>query len=281
MRLRQLDKLRTRIRKIERGESRFSPSTSNDFISADRRLEKNEQNPAWSFGMSEIDQFFPQGLSPHGLHEITPTHYKDNWACLSFALALLSRRAHHDQRPLLWCSSSHRISEFGQLYRHGLQRFNIPPERLILIETANESETVFVLEEALKSGQLCAVLGMVTAPGLTPSRRLSLMADKGQTPALLITQSDDPDIQTTSTRWQITTIPSDERLDAVPFLHQLSWQVALTRNRQGPADRNWHLEFPPYDLPFSSPGKKAFCFTRPSPFRNRKSAPPDRKANAA
>ncbi len=281
MRLNHLNKLRTQIRDIERGKDRIGPSAGKDLISAGRQLKTTEQNPAWSFGMTEIDQLFPRGLSPHGLHEITPAHYKASWASLSFALALLSRRASHDQKPILWCSSSRKISEFGQLYGHGLRRFNIPSRRFIIIETANEYETAFVLEEALKSGQLCAVLGIVKAPGFTASRRLSLMADKGQTPALLVTQSDSAGIQTASTRWQVTATPFDEQLDVPSSLHQLSWQVTLTRNRQGPADRNWHLEFPSYGLPFRSQERKAFCFTRPSPFRNRKSAPTERKSRAA
>ena len=242
-------------------------------------LEKHQEHPLeWSFGTTEVDQFFTGGLSPHGLHEINPLHYKDSWAALSFALALTSLRARLDQRPLLWCSSSVNKSEFGGLYGQGLQRFNLDPERFILIETKNDHETAFVVEEALKSARLCAVIGLMNAPDLTSSRRLSLMASKGQTPALLITKPGDTGIRTATTRWQIEGLPVSQSLFAeLPFpqsaLPQLIWQVALIRNRQGPADKKWHLEFPSYEHPFQKSTQKAFRFALPSPFRNRKSAP--------
>jgi protein ImuA len=271
MRLDSLDKLRARIKQIE-GRTNSFESTRKGPLKGEKSNRKNsDSHPVWSFGTDEIDQFFPRGLSPHALHEITPADYRDSWASLSFSLALLSRCARLDQRPLLWCSSSPKLSEFGRLYGHGLRRFNIDPTRFIVIETKNDHEAIFVLEEALKSARLCAVLGLIDALNLIPSRRLSLMAAKGQTPALLITKPGHGGIKTAATRWQVAALPPGEQLDAQFSFPQLAWQVALTRNRQGPADKKWHLEFPSYDLPFNNHAKKAFRFTCPSPFRNRKS----------
>jgi hypothetical protein len=277
----QLDNLRARIKQIEGRTSRFSNTQKPLSKSASSDKTDTHLPHAWSFGTNEIDRFFSNGLSPHALHEITPAHYQDSWATLSFALALLSRRARHDQKPILWCSSSVDLSEFGDLYGHGFQRFNLDPGRFILIETKNDRETAFVLEETLKSRQLCAVLGPMKTLNFTLSRRLSLMAAKGQTPALLITKPDSPGIRTAASRWQVAALPPDETVFTAFSSHQLSWQITLIRNRQGPADKKWYLEFPSYAPPLDKSSKKAFRFTHPSPFRNRKSKTFESKTQAA
>ena len=281
MRLDSLDKLRARIKQIEGRTNSFRETMEAPLKGENSYQKEAGSYPAWSFGAQDVDEFFPHGLSPHALHEVTPAHYRDSWAALSFALALLSRRAHLDPRPLLWCSSSLKLSEFGRLYGHGLRRFNINPARFIIIETKNDTEAAFILEEALKSTRLCAVLGLTEALPLTPARRLSLMAAKGRTPALLVTKPGDAGIKTAATRWQIAAPSADQQLDANFPFPQLAWQVALIRNRQGPADKKWYLEFPSYDLPFNNHAKKAFRFAHPSPFRNRKSKPLEAKTRAA
>ena len=272
MPLNSLDKLRAQIKRIE-GHTSSLEGTRKGALAGPKPL---SSSLAWSFGAIEVDQCLGHGLAPHALHEINPLAYKDCWAALSFALALASLRARFDQRPLLWCSSRASKSEFGGLYGQGLQRFNLDPTRFILIETKNDNETAFVLEEALKSARLCAVIGLMAAPGLTASRRLSLMANKGQTPALLVTKPEDIGIKNATTRWQVASLRADQSLFTSPslpqrVLPQLAWQVALTRNRQGPADKKWHLEFPSYEQPLHKSSKQAFRFALPSPFRNRKS----------
>ncbi len=276
MPLDRLDKLRAEIKRIEGHTSSLEEVRADRFAGQSSPQSNLSASPAWSFGAMEVDQCLGHGLAPHALHEINPRDYKDCWAALSFALALASKRADFDQRPLLWCSSRASKSEYGGLYGQGLQRFNLDPARFILIETKNDNETLFVLEEALKSARLCAVIGLIAAPGLTASRRLSLMADKGQTPALLVTKPGDIGIKNATTRWQIAGLSTDQSLFSTPSLPQLAlpqlaWQVALTRNRQGPADKKWHLEFPSYEQPLHKSSKKAFRFALPSPFRNRKS----------
>ena len=281
MRLDRLDKLRARIKQIEGTNNAFKAAMETP-TNSELHRKKGSSLPGWSLGLSAIDHLFPGGISPHGLHEITPAHYQDSWVALSFTLALLSRRVRHDKRSVLWCSSSLKRSEFGNLYGHGLHRFNLDPTRFILIETRNDSETAFVLEEALKSNHLCAVLGQLDGLNLTLARRLSLIAGKGRTPALLITKPGNTGIQTALTRWNIAKSPpahsafapqSDIHQSSIPLLSRppLSWQVSLLRNRQGPADQKWHLEFPKYDPPLHKWAKKAFRFAHPSPFRNRKS----------
>ncbi len=277
MRFESLEKLRAEIRKIEGHTHHFESSEK----SLPGQSRDNHPAATWSFGLPEIDQLLPHGLSSRALHEITPAFYKDSVASLSFALALLSLRACHDSGPLLWCSSSRHLSEFGQLYGHGLRRFNIDPRRFLVIETENETETALVLEEALKSARLCAVLGLINNPGFTAARRLSLMADRGQTPALLVTNAGKGGIRTASTCWQVTTLPALWQSGAEFSFPQPAWQVTLVRNRLGPADKNWHLEFPCYDQPFINNTRKAFCFSHPSPFRTRKSQTSKSKSKAA
>ena len=135
MSLDSLDKLRAQIKRIEGHSSSLEGTRKGAFAEQKTQF----SSPTWSFGAIEVDQCLWHGLAPHALHEINPLAYKDCWAALSFALALASKRARFDQRPLLWCSSRASKSEFGGLYGQGLQRFNLDPARFILIETKNNN----------------------------------------------------------------------------------------------------------------------------------------------
>jgi protein ImuA len=87
---------------------------------------------------------------------------------------------------MLVCWPAALAAEHGSPYGHGLVDMGHEPASLILVETARTRDTLWVMEEGLRSGALALVLGGVEAVGLTQSRRLALAA-AGRTPALLLT----------------------------------------------------------------------------------------------
>ena len=66
----------------------------------------------------------------------------------------------------------------GRPYGHGLGQLGLDVARLLLVETASDRETLWALEEALRSRLPFALLAgaLIRDPGLAASRRLSLAA---------------------------------------------------------------------------------------------------------
>jgi hypothetical protein len=175
-------------------------------------------------------------LDAAGVHEIKPAiditstsrltpggtrDWAASWsAARAFALAMIARRvARHDSRdrdtieqavrcPILWCMLRGAKVEHGALYGHGLRRFGLTPADVVVVETGNLQDTLWVLEEGLKSESLSMVFCMVDDVALTPARRLALAAHKHHTPCLLLTHPRMPPVGATATRWRVAAAPS-------------------------------------------------------------------------
>lgn len=189
-------------------------------------LTKDHPTPVWALGeptamKGEIKDITSLPLDPAGVHEIKPAFDREpgaasalDWeACWSaarrFQIALVVRRLQSvSSRPVLWCLPRACQSEHGQPYLHGLTRFGIKPSNILFAETGNPQETLWVLEEGLKSGRLALVVGMIDDVELTPARRLALAAQKAQTPCLLLTHPRMPPMGATATRWCVGPAPS-------------------------------------------------------------------------
>ena len=151
-------------------------------------------------------------LDVAGVHEIKPAglvdSYSDNgspgdwasaWAAArSLALAMIARRRQIIRGPVLWCMSRRAGTEHGRLYSHGLGQFGLTPADVLLVETGNPQETLWVLEEGLKSQSLALVVGLIDDVALTPARRLALAAQKHHTPCLLLTHPRMPPVAATA-----------------------------------------------------------------------------------
>ena len=230
-----LDDLRARIRRIERGGgmtvrdpmlpspaygdragqlSRF-PGTGS--LRSQRLV---DQGSPWRLGASALDALLgPQGLEIGGVHEIKPAAREQgaSWAAawaaaFVFSLALSIRRCRLDsgraQSPILCCRPAALANELGGLYGPGLHALGLAPDRLVIIETGNAADTLWAMEEGLKSGSLALVLGLLDGVALTPARRLALAAAAHRSPCLLLTHPHTGATAATATRWQVGPHPS-------------------------------------------------------------------------
>ncbi len=95
-------------------------------------------------------------------------------------------------------------AELGQPSLAGLAQIGLDPARLLIVETARQSDALNALEDGLKSSSLALAFGVFDAVDLTPARRLSLAAGVSATPCLLITHPAAPSAGATATRWRVT-----------------------------------------------------------------------------
>ena len=257
-----LDDLRARIRNIERGASMASPGEpALPALRPEERLQlpREAENPSlpqnrgpesglrWRLGAPEIDALLgPGGLEIDGVHEVKPATQPQgaSWAAawaaaLIFTLALGIRRCGLDsakaRRPILFCRPAALAGELGELYGPGLRTLGIAPSRLIIVETGNAADTLWAMEEGLRSGSLALVLGILDQVALTPARRLALAAAAHRSPCLLLTNPRVEGTAATATRWRVGPLssaphPFDPRAPGAS-----RFTVALERCRTLPA----------------------------------------------
>lgn len=223
----------------------------------------------WSLGAPEADaRLGRRGLDTAACHEIKPAAGQAYFhaAALAFSLALAHRRldavANSKSIPrILWCSSPRTAVDTGHLYPPGLARFGLSASSFLMVEARREDEVLWTLEEGLRSGGLALVIGVLSAVGLTPARRLSLAARDGATPLLLLTSARAGSVAATATRWRIgpaasAAHPFDARTSGVP---RLSVKLERCRSAQeaaeGPLTMEWCHE--------------AFCFRMAAPLADR------------
>ncbi len=238
-----LEDLRQRIKHLERHEER----------------RKGCPNPL-AFNIAAIDQCLPcGGLAPTALHEILPAAPGVTVPALGFATALLGLAAH--RAPVLWCQSSENKRE--DLYAPGLERFGLFPHNFIIFNAAREYEVLWVMEEALRSATLAAVLGELQSLTTVSSRRLQLAAERGATIAFLIRHNLTSNaVSSAATRWQINSATSYHPLG--PWPGATRWEVILERGRGG-VSGNWLLEWQDANIIDSGFGIKAGSFRLVTP----------------
>ncbi|MCL4767303.1 MAG: hypothetical protein KJZ80_13815 [Hyphomicrobiaceae bacterium] len=246
LRQQKLDSLRARIRRIELAADagggragQASHAGPEDEAARSQRL-AGRVGPPWRLGADEVDALLgPDGLEIGGVHEVKPAagelgaSWAAAWAAaLVFSLALgIRRRA---PGPILCCRPAALASELGGLYGPGLCTLDLAPDRLVIVEAANAADTLWAVEEGLRSGSLALVLGVLDAVALTPARRLALAAAAHRSPCLLLTHPRAEATAATATRWRVGPAPSaphplDEQAPGAP-----RFMVDLERCRAQP-----------------------------------------------
>jgi protein ImuA len=194
------------------------------------------------FGLAPLDAHLPHGgLTVGALHEVAPLEPGDMPAAFGFLVALLARFA-PSTRPLLFVAPSHALAEHGRPHGHGLAQLGLDPARLILVETRNEKQASWALEEALRSIVPAAVGGMATRLDLKASQRLQLTAGEAGLPLLLLrpAQAVGEEASAAATRWRIGA--AEAARDRFGLVERTRWNVRLERCRNGrPGD--WLVEF--------------------------------------
>lgn len=266
-----LEGLRTRIRAIERGPlngglwsaSHVAPAAPHSRSDAGERVSARAQ--AWSG---------PAALDTAATHEIKPSSNAAGAyaAALAYALGLARRRQERLSRPgtrtqarILWCATQAASGEFGRLYGPGLARFGLDASAFIIVETARTSETLWAMEEGLKSGAVALVIGCLDNAALTPARRLSLAAKEHATPCLLITNARSAVAGATATRWRIGAEPSARHAfdPRAPGALRLAATLERCRGWNFSADARFDLEW----------CYEALCFRMAAAVANREIAP--------
>jgi protein ImuA len=212
-----------------------------------------------AFGLDALDRHLPHGgLATDALHEVAPQQHGDTAAAFGFLVALLARfaPAEHDpekwtpvfgkdhapthKRPLLFVASHRALADHGRPHGHGLQQLGLDPVRLILVETRNDTQTLWAMEEALRSRVPAAVGGAIGKLDLKTSQRLHLAAGDAGLPLILLRPARADDASAAATRWRIGT--AEAARDRYGLLTRTRWRARLERCRNGrPGD--WLVEF--------------------------------------
>ncbi len=196
------------------------------------------QTTALPFGLAAIDSHLPQGgLACGALHEVVPED-GGTPAAFGFIVALLARvpRA----RPLFFVMPGYGLGQYGRLYGHGLNGLGLDPGRLILVETAHRRDTLWAMEEALRSGAPAAVAGMIDKLNLKLSQRLQLAAAGCGLPLLLLRPAQMLEASAASTRWRVG--PATAARDRFGLFARSRWHLLLERCRNGRAGE-WMVEY--------------------------------------
>ena len=173
----------------------------------------------WLSGEAHADQHLqPGGLDREATHEIKPAiasvasqpavSAAASAEALGFALRLAARCVSRPggqtlAKTILFCATLDTLREVGRLYGPGLRELGVTPQQLLIVETAKPAETLWAMEEGLKSQALGAVIGCLREVALTPARRLSLAAKAYATPCLFVTDARSPSTGATASRWRI------------------------------------------------------------------------------
>lgn len=190
-------------------------------------------------GISELDSHLPRGgLASGALHEIVPETKEDGLAAFGFLTALLGRMP--QVGPVLLVTSSDEIAKNGHPYGHGLNQLGLDPVRLILVKTANRKQSLWALEEALRSGVPAAVAGTIERLDLKTSQRLQLAARESGVPLLLLRPAGATGSTVAMTRWRVAAAAAVR--DRFGLIAQWRWRLRLERCRNGRTGE-WLVEF--------------------------------------
>lgn len=185
------------------------------------RAARLEAAPVAPSGVTGIDAALPGGgLRFAALHEVAGV------GAAGFTAALLARFAAVRDGALLWCQQYRRMRAEGRLYAPGLRQWGVDPARLLVVEARDDTETLWVLEEALRSPAIVAAVGEVMAVDLFRTRRLQLAAEAGGGAGLLL-RPREPGVEPSAavTRWRVHLRAPPPGSDLQP----LRWTAELWR----------------------------------------------------
>jgi protein ImuA len=194
------------------------------------------ENRVLALGVTAIDSCLPQaGLVLDAIHEILPAAEADRPATLGFMAALLGRLP--PGGPVMFVAAP----ADGRLHGHGLNSLGLDPARVIMIETRDDQQTLWAMEEALRSGVPAAVAGTIGAKlDLLAGQRLHLAAGDSKIPLMLLRPAGIASANVATTRWRVGSAAS--RRDRFGLATHWRWRVALERCRNG-RPGEWLVEF--------------------------------------
>lgn len=163
------------------------------------------------FGDARIDGCLPGGGLPLGRwHEIGGTGMEVETAAAPAAFTALMAAPLAKRGEVVW------VLRRDDLCAAGLSGLGFPPERLIQVCARDEAEALSVMEDALATVGVAAVVGEVEATDLTAGRRLQLACEKRSATGFLIRRRPyggqtrrEAAGSAAATRWRIASAPSE------------------------------------------------------------------------
>jgi protein ImuA len=154
----------------------------------------------------------------------------------------LVRAAEGDGRPVVMVAPTAWLREQGRWFRDGLKIAGLADDRLLFVETARDVQTLWALEECLKSDAVAGAVAAVDAVSLLASRRLDMVARQAKATCLLLRTQPAKDISAARRRWSIAPAPSAPHPydEEAPGAARIA--VRLTRSRGEPPG-DWILEW--------------------------------------
>jgi protein ImuA len=190
------------------------------------------------FGLAAIDHHLPQGgLACGALHEILPEAGATP-AAFGFLAALLARLS--GTHPLFLVLPAYGLRDYGRPYGHGLRALGLDPSRLILAETAHRKDTLWAMEEALRSRAPATVAGIIDQLDLKTSQRLHLAAADCGLPLMLLRPEEILEASAAVTRWRVGPAPAAR--DRFGLFTRARWRLSLERCRNGRTGE-WMVEY--------------------------------------
>ena len=193
-------------------------------------------------GVGRFCKSFDALASPHDPHPTLPTRGREQQDRLPRTPPLLVVMPAHGLRP---------YRPHGRLHGHGLNALGLDPGRLILVETAHRKETLWAMEEAVRSAAPAAVVGVIDTLDLKLSQRLHLAATEAGVPLFLL-RAAPPTLPSpasgggwgggsaAATRWRIGTAAAAR--DRFGLVTRPRWHLQLERCRNGRPGQ-WVVEY--------------------------------------
>ena len=156
----------------------------------------------------------------------------DQPSVFGFLLALTAAALQERTGPAVFVATQRTLG-VAVLYGHGLSQLGVEVSRLLLVDTDNDKDALWALEEALRSEAKPAIVIGAIAAGLdlTQSRRLNLAAATNVTPLMLSRGTNAAVTSAAATRWRIAPAPAArDRFDTLAYWR---WHVTLERCRNG------------------------------------------------
>ncbi|HEX3701479.1 MAG TPA: protein imuA [Phenylobacterium sp.] len=185
------------------------------------------------FGDPAVDGRLPGGGLPLGRwHEVVGAALEGETGAAPAAFTALMAAPLAERGEAVW------VFRRDDLFAPGLAGFGFPAERLIQVCARDEAETLSVMEDALATVGVAAVIGEAADVDLTAGRRLQLAAEKRGATAFVLRRSPYGAApkraagSTAATRWRVASAPSEP--PAGEFgLGAPRFHVALERCRGG------------------------------------------------
>jgi protein ImuA len=163
------------------------------------------------FGDPGIDACLPGGGLPLGhWHEIGGAGLEVETAAAPTAFTALMAAPLAKRGEVVW------VLRRDDLWAPGLAGLGFPPERLIQVCARDEAEALSVMEDALATVGVAAVVGEVEAADLTAGRRLQLACEKYAATGFLIRRKPyggqarrEATGSAAATRWRVASAPSE------------------------------------------------------------------------